>query len=98
MTTERIERITNLLNQHLRVIALDIVDESAKHAGHAGAKDGRGHFRLTLCASDFDGLGTLQRHRLIYSALGDMMQTDIHALSINATDSNSIPATQPQSQ
>lgn len=98
MTTERINQMTTLLNEHLRVLALEIIDESAKHAGHAGARDGRGHFKLNICATDFDGMSTLKRHRLIYSVLGDMMQTDIHALSIHAFDSNSLPTTSIQSQ
>ena len=86
MNTERIQRMTELLQRCLNVIELNIDDDSAKHAGHAGAKDGRGHFNLQICATEFSGLSTLQRHRLIYTALGDMMQTDIHALSIKASE------------
>ena len=93
MNTERIQRMTALLQQHLDVSDLSIIDESAKHAGHAGARDGRGHFKLSICANEFNGLSTLQRHRLIYEVLGDMMQTDIHALSINASKPNSTPDT-----
>ncbi len=88
MSIERINRMTDLLRQRLEVIELNITDDSAKHAGHAGAKDGRGHFALKICATEFSGLSTLQRHRLVYEVLGDMMQTDIHALSINATESH----------
>ena len=78
--------MTGLLQHRLNVIELNIDDDSAKHAGHAGAKDGRGHFKLNICAAEFSGLSTLQRHRLVYEVLGDMMQTDIHALSINASE------------
>ncbi|CAG0932318.1 MAG: hypothetical protein EFKGCFLK_00912 [Rhodocyclaceae bacterium] len=62
---------------------LEIADDSARHAGHAGAKEG-GHFRLTIVSPRFAGCGTMQRHRLIYEALGPMMRGEIHALSITA--------------
>ena len=62
---------------------LEILDDSAKHAGHAGAKEG-GHYRLTIVSPRFSGCGTMQRHRLIYEALGPMMRGEIHALSIQA--------------
>ena len=54
------------------------------HAGHAGARDGRGHFRLRIVCRAFAGLRPLQRHQLVYRSLGELMQTDIHALSITA--------------
>lgn len=63
---------------------LDILDESAKHAGHEGAKGGGGHYRLTIVSSRFAGKPTLARHRMVYDALGDMMGTDIHALRVKA--------------
>jgi BolA family transcriptional regulator, general stress-responsive regulator len=74
----------------LAPVQLDITDESARHAGHAGAASGGGHFRLHIVSSRFDGLNTVARHRLIYSTLGDMMQKDIHALSIDARSSSEI--------
>ncbi len=61
---------------------LEIIDESHKHAGHEGARDGRGHFALEIVSEAFAGLAPLARHRRVYQAMGDMMQTDIHALSI----------------
>ena len=61
---------------------LTIIDESHLHAGHAGAKEGKGHFRLQIASPKFAGLRLIQSHRLIYETLGEMMQTDIHALSI----------------
>lgn len=64
-------------------LRIEIVDDSAKHAGHAGAKEG-GHYRLTIVSPRFSGCGTMQRHRLIYEALGPMMRGEIHALSIKA--------------
>jgi len=68
--------------------ALEVVDESHLHVGHAGARDGRGHFRIRITSSRFDGQPRLARHRMIYQALGDMMSTDIHALSIEADSGN----------
>jgi BolA protein len=59
-------------------------DESAQHAGHAGAASGGGHFRLTLVSPRFRNLSTLARHRLVYAAMGELMQREIHALSITA--------------
>ena len=63
---------------------LEIIDESHRHAGHAGAKDGRGHFAVKIVSAKFVGTKRLERHRMVYSALGSLMQTDIHALSVNA--------------
>ena len=80
---ERIERMRAAL-QSLRPVQLDIVDESHKHAGHEGARDGRGHFALDIVSDTFAGLAPLARHRRVYQAMGEMMQTDIHALSIRA--------------
>jgi len=64
--------------------ALDLVDESAAHAGHAGAASGGGHYRLVIVSPRFRGHGTLERHRMVYGALGPMMRREIHALSIQA--------------
>jgi len=67
----------------LQPTRVDIVDDSARHAGHAGARDG-GHFRLAIVSPRFAGEATLARHRLIYATLGPMMRREIHALSIDA--------------
>ena len=63
---------------------LELTDDSAKHAGHEGAKGGGGHYSLTIVSPQFSGKNTLARHRLIYAALGSMMQQQIHALAIRA--------------
>lgn len=63
---------------------LDIIDESHLHAGHAGARDGGGHFRMTIVSPRFAGVRTMERHRLVYDAAGDLMKRQIHALSITA--------------
>lgn len=63
---------------------IELEDESARHAGHAGAQGGGKHFRLTLVSERFRGKSTLARHRLVYEALGPLMERDIHALAIRA--------------
>lgn len=79
-TADRIEqKLTALTPEHL---VLD--DESARHAGHAGAAGGGGHYRLTLVSPHFRGQALPARHRMVYAALGDMMQREIHALAIKA--------------
>jgi BolA family transcriptional regulator, general stress-responsive regulator len=84
VTETRLERLTDRLNRAFAPERLDVVDDSYHHAGHAGAADGRGHFSVLIVSSRFAGLGSLKRHRLVYEAVGDMMTTDIHALSIQA--------------
>ena len=80
----RVEAIRAALEQALRPQLLEVEDDSARHAGHAGARDGRGHFNVTVVSSAFEGLGPLARHRAVYAAVGTLMETDIHALSIVA--------------
>ena len=82
--TGRVERIRHHLTEALQPESLEIEDESHLHAGHAGAADGSGHFRVMIVADAFGGQTRIQRHRLIFGALGEMMQTDIHALTIQA--------------
>lgn len=65
-------------------LRLDIIDESHLHAGHAGARDGGGHFRMTIVSLRFNGRPTMERHRLVYDAAGDLMKKAVHALSITA--------------
>ena len=80
----RLKKIQDCLNTAFAPVHLQIEDQSALHAGHAGARDGRGHFAVLIVAETFTDKLPLQRHRLIYQALGEAMQTDIHALSIQA--------------
>jgi BolA protein len=84
MTAERIEMIRTRLERELQPSALEIVDESARHAGHAGAASGGGHFIVNITATAFQDKTPVQRHRQIYAALGDIMHSEIHALSIQA--------------
>ena len=81
----RVERIRERLTQALAPLSLEVSDDSHKHAGHAGARGGQGHFGVDIVSTAFAGKLPLARHRLVYAALGEMMQTDIHALSIRAS-------------
>ena len=85
MNQERIEQIRARLSEALSPVSLEIEDESHLHAGHAGARGGGGHFVVHITAAAFEGKAPLARHRLVYDALGDMMQKEIHALSIKAS-------------
>ena len=80
----RVERIRALLAEALAPEFLQVGDDSHKHAGHAGARGGQGHFSVDIVSAAFAGKLPLARHRLVYAALGDMLQTDIHALAIRA--------------
>jgi BolA protein len=80
--TARIEQMKQRLSEKLAPSHLEIIDDSHLHAGHAGAKSGKGHFTVIIQSDAFEGKRPLQCHQLVYGALGDMMQTDIHALSI----------------
>jgi BolA family transcriptional regulator, general stress-responsive regulator len=80
----RAERIVSELQRALHTDQVELIDDSHLHAGHAGARDGRGHFRVRVISPDFAGLRSLQRHQLVYRSLGALMQTDIHALNIIA--------------
>lgn len=83
-TDQRIALIETRLRQALTPESLDVIDESAAHAGHEGAKSGGGHYTVTIVSPRFAGQAPLARHRLVYQALGDLMQRDIHALKITA--------------
>ena len=84
LNPRRVERIRALLTEALIPQSLDVTDDSHKHAGHAGARGGQGHFGVDIVSAAFAGKLPLARHRLVYAALGEMMQTDIHALAIRA--------------
>lgn len=88
---ERIVRMRSLLAAAFNPTELDVVDDSHRHVGHAGARDGRGHFTVRIASDAFARMTPLARHRAVYAALGDMMETDIHALSIQVT----VPAPRP---
>ncbi len=81
MTSEQIKK---LLNESFNPDLLEIIDNSAAHAGHAGARSGGGHYHVTIVSAAFEDKSLVQRHQLIYKALGDLMKQEIHALGINA--------------
>lgn len=84
MTGTRIEKIREQLNAALTPSELDVIDDSHLHAGHAGARDGKGHYTVRIVSPRFGGLRPIARHQLVYQAVSSMMHTDIHALSIVA--------------
>ena len=84
MTEERTATIERLLREALSPTELLVKDQSHLHAGHAGAREGKGHFEVIVVSERFEGLSRIARHRLVYNALGPFMASDVHALSINA--------------
>ena len=89
MSADRSARIEAILTKAFSPDHLLVKDQSHLHAGHAGAQEGRGHFEVIIVADAFDGCSRIESHRLIYEALGQLMTTDIHALSIRASAKNS---------
>jgi BolA protein len=89
MPPTRVEQIRSALERALTPLSLDVIDDSAKHAGHAGAREG-GHFQVTVVAPAFQGLSQLERHRLVYAAVGTLMGQGVHALSITARSPNEL--------
>jgi BolA protein len=77
----------DLIEQRLSALkpeSLEVLDESGRHAGHEGAKSGGGHYQLVIVSRQFDGKPSQARHRMVYEALGPLMQKEIHALAIKA--------------
>jgi len=83
MVATNVEELRLALERELTPRSLEIIDDSAQHAGHAGAREG-GHFRVTLVADAFRGRSQLERHRLVYAAVAPLMGRGVHALSIIA--------------
>ena len=90
MNARRVDRIQALLERAFEPESLHVEDDSARHAGHAGAKSGLGHFNVSIVSAHFNDMKMLARHRAVYAALDDMMKTDIHALSIDAIASDEL--------
>ncbi len=87
----RVERLREALERALAPTMLDIRDDSARHAGHAGAREG-GHFHVTIAAPGFAGRSAVERHRMVYAAAAELLGRGVHALSIDARDpEESIP-------
>jgi len=79
-----VETIRKKLNETLKPELIEIIDNSAAHAGHAGVQNGGGHYNITIVTDAFDHKSLVQRHQLIYQALDNLMKQEIHALGINA--------------
>ncbi|MCP5091156.1 MAG: BolA family transcriptional regulator [Gammaproteobacteria bacterium] len=84
MSTDLVQVIEAKLTEALSPLSLQVKDQSHLHAGHEGAKQGGGHFHVRIVSKAFEGCRPLQRHRMIFSALASMMETEIHALRIDA--------------
>lgn len=82
--SDRAAQIEQRLIEAFEPTEILVKDQSHLHAGHAGAQDGKGHFDVRLVSERFNGLSRISRHRMVYDALGNLMQSDIHALQINA--------------
>lgn len=91
---DRIDRIRALLVAALAPERIEISDDSHLHQGHLGARDGRGHFSVMIVAAVFSGRSLLQRHRMVYAALNEVLERDVHALSIKAHSPEEIPHNQ----
>ncbi len=78
----RVDTIHSLLRECFEPLECQVEDESALHAGHAGAASGGGHYRLRLVSARFEGLGKVGRHRLVYDCMRELMQKEIHALAM----------------
>jgi len=88
LSAGRTDRIRDALAEAFAPTEILVKDQSHLHAGHAGAREGLGHFEVILVSDEFKGLPLLQRHRMVFDALGDMMRTDIHALTVKAYTSD----------
>jgi len=84
VTATREDKIRQYLQERLDPQELLIKDQSQLHIGHEGAREGKGHFDLVLVSQAFEGLNRVQRHRMVYDALRDLLESDIHALRISA--------------
>ena len=86
MITPRIQLIRQQLEKQLIPSQLEVIDDSELHVGHAGAKDGAGHFTIRIASPQFKGLNRVAQHRLVYDALSALIPKEIHALAIIILD------------
>lgn len=87
MNTSRIELMRKLITTELEPESCEIIDEGHLHIGHEGARGGRGHYRIRIASPQFHGLSRIAQHRLVYTALADLMVDEIHAVSVEVIDS-----------
>ncbi len=88
---DRRERIEARLREAFAPLALEVVDDSHRHRGHAGAAGGAGHFRVALVSERFRGLTRLERHRLVYESLAAELRGEIHALELDTRSPEDAP-------
>tara|TARA_B100000900_G_scaffold401986_1_gene407296 strand:+ start:907 stop:1167 length:261 start_codon:yes stop_codon:yes gene_type:complete len=84
----RIEKIRAVLEQSLQPHHLEVIDESHLHVGHQGAKSGKGHFRVIIISELFKNIPQIKRHKMVFKALGELLNTDIHAISLDTKTPN----------
>ena len=84
MNTDRASAIEQQLTDAFHPTEIRVKDQSHLHAGHVGSEDGKGHFEVLIVSDTFDGQSRVQRHRMVFDAIGQLMETDIHALRIKA--------------
>ena len=82
-------RIRTCLEVAFQPEILEITDDTALHEGHAGAQEGKGHYKIRIISGSFSGMRPIDRHRLVFDALGEMMETDIHAVNVTALPTTS---------
>ncbi len=92
MAEATMREIEQRMRAQLAPASVDLIDESALHAGHAGAAGGGGHYRMRIVSPRFAGLSRVARHRLVYDRLSDLMRNAIHALTIEALTPDEAPA------
>lgn len=90
MVEDRGARLRAYLEQAFQPVQLDVIDDSKAHAGHQ--HQGGGHFSVVICSGQFEGRSTMERHKMVYAAVSEMMPQDIHALSIKAVTPAEIAA------
>jgi len=96
MTGTRAERIQAMLERAFVSARVTVRDDSARHVGHVGARDGAGHFHVRIESQEFAGRSRLERHRLVYEALAAMLPREIHALNIVAVSPDEDSPTRTQ--
>ena len=96
MTSPRAERIRAVLERAFSSARVSVHDDSARHAGHAGARAGAGHFAVRIESQDFAGRSRLERHRLVYQALAELLPREIHALNIEAVSPDDVRPSRTQ--
>ncbi|MFO1518824.1 MAG: BolA family protein [bacterium] len=85
MSLSTLQRIEHVLQERFSPLHLEVQDDSARHAGHAGARSGAGHYRVAIVSEVFKGKTLLEQHRLVKEALGDLFGSQIHALQLKTS-------------